>query len=276
MIEVKRVNHIYRQGLENEVIALKEVQLTIQKGEYLIVIGHNGSGKSTLAKHLNGLLIPTEGNVEVCGMNTKDHEKIWSIRQKVGMIFQNPDNQIVATAVEEDVAFALENLGVPPMEIRERVDKALKQVHLSDFTRHEPHLLSGGQKQRVAIAGVLAMEPDYLVLDEPTSMLDPQGRAEVMEILRALNKEKGVTIIHITHFVDECLGADRIVVMDKGTIGWEGPPRSLLSNLELLEEMEISPPPVVQLIHLLALRGLSIPTNLLTEQEVVDALCSLS
>ncbi len=276
MIEVKKVNHIYRQGLENEVIALKEVQLTIQKGEYLIVIGHNGSGKSTLAKHLNGLLIPTEGNVEVCGMNTKDHEKIWSIRQKVGMIFQNPDNQIVATAVEEDVAFALENLGVPPMEIRERVDKALKQVHLSDFTRHEPHLLSGGQKQRVAIAGVLAMEPDYLVLDEPTSMLDPQGRAEVMEILRALNKEKGVTIIHITHFVDECLGADRIVVMDKGTIGWEGPPRSLLSNLELLEEMEISPPPVVQLIHLLALRGLSIPTNLLTEQEVVDALCSLS
>lgn len=276
MISIKKLTHIYRQGYSNEVVALRKVGLTIQSGEFLVILGHNGSGKSTLAKHLNVLLLPTEGDVEVCGMNTKDGEKIWNIRQKVGMIFQNPDNQIVATAVEEDIAFALENLGVPSEEIRKRVDKALKLVHLSDYARYEPHLLSGGQKQRVAIAGALAMEPEYLVLDEPTAMLDPRGRREVMGTIKLLNRTRGITVIYITHFIDECLEADRIVVMNKGTISWKGSPRSLFSNLKLLEGMEISPPPTIQLIHSLALRGLKIPTNLLTEHEVVDALCSLS
>lgn len=275
LIEIRNLTHIYRRGQEDAVVGLKDVSLTISPGEFLVILGHNGSGKSTLAKHLNALLLPTEGDVVVAGINTRDAEKVWDIRQRVGMIFQNPDNQIVATVVEEDVAFALENLGLVSTEIRRRVDEALDLVDMSEYARHEPHLLSGGQKQRVAIAGVLAMQPQYLVLDEPTTMLDPLGRREVMDTIGDLNRSRGVTVIHITHSVEEAMEATRIIVMARGEIVWDGTPGLLFSDMDLLYKLEISPPPGIFLAHLLAQKGLKIPLGTLSTEEIVGALCVL-
>jgi energy-coupling factor transport system ATP-binding protein len=275
MIEIRNLTHIYRKGCEDEVLGLEAVNLTVSPSEFVVILGHNGSGKSTLAKHLNGLLLPTEGEVIVAGLNTKESERIWDIRRKVGMIFQNPDNQIVATIVEEDVAFALENLGLPSSEIRRRVDRALDLVDLLEYARREPHLLSGGQKQRVAIAGVLALEPEYLVLDEPTAMLDAQGRKEVLDTLRGLNLNRGVTVLHITHFVEEAFEASRVVVMAKGRIVWDGVPAALFSNPTLLRRLEIAPPPGVYLTHLLSQRGLALPSGLLSTEKIAEALCAL-
>src|SRR5699024_8824699 len=219
------------------------------KGEFLVILGHNGSGKSTLAKMMNGLLMPTSGEVSVMGMNTKDEEKIWDIRQKAGIVFQNPDNQIVATIVEEDVAFGPENQGVPPKEIRRRVDESLAIVEMSDYKKHAPHLLSGGQKQRVAIAGILAMNPDCIILDEPTSMLDPIGRIEVMDTILKLNKEEDKTIVHITHYMEEAVEADRIVVMEKGQIIMEGTPREVFSKVKEMKEIGLDVPQVTELAY---------------------------
>lgn len=275
LIEIRNLTHIYRRGQEDEVVGLKDVSLSVSPGEFLVILGHNGSGKSTLAKHLNALLLPTEGDVVVAGINTRDAEKVWDIRQRVGMIFQNPDNQIVATVVEEDVAFALENLGLVSSEIRRRVDEALDLVDMSEYARHEPHLLSGGQKQRVAIAGVLAMQPQYLVLDEPTTMLDPLGRREVMDTIGDLNRSRGVTVIHITHSVEEAIEATRIIVMARGEIVWDGTPGLLFSDMDLLHKLEISPPPGIFLVHLLAQKGLEIPLGMLSTEEIVRALCAL-
>lgn len=275
LIQVENLTHIYRKGQQGEAVGLRGVNLTISSGEFVVVLGHNGSGKSTLAKHLNGLLLPTEGEVIVAGTNTKESEKIWDIRRKVGMIFQNPDNQIVATIVEEDVAFALENLGLPSSEIRRRVDQALDSVDMLQYARHEPHLLSGGQKQRVAIAGVLAMEPEYLVLDEPTAMLDAQGRKEVLDTVRNLNENRRVTVLHITHFVEEALHVSRIVVMAKGGVVWEGVPAALFSDVELLRRLEIAPPPGIFLTHLLSEKGMVIPSGLLSTEQIAEALCAL-
>lgn len=275
LIEVSHLTHIYRRGQEDAVVGLKDVNLTVSPGEFLVILGHNGSGKSTLAKHLNALLLPTEGDVVVAGINTRDAERVWDIRQRVGMIFQNPDNQIVATVVEEDVAFALENLGLASTEIRRRVDEALDLVDMSGYARHEPHLLSGGQKQRVAIAGVLAMQPQYLVLDEPTTMLDSLGRREVMDTIGDLNRSRGVTVTHITHSIEEAMEATRIIVMARGEIIWDGTPDLLFSDMDLLYKLEISPPPGIFLVHLLAQKGLKIPLGALSTEEIVGALCAL-
>ena len=215
---------------EVEIYAVKGLDLHVKRGEFLVVLGHNGSGKSTIAKHINALLIPTEGTVIVDGLDTSDPNNLWKIRSKAGMVFQNPDNQLVATIVEEDVAFGPENLGVEPKEIRKRVDESLETVGMSEYKRHAPHLLSGGQKQRVAIAGVLAMKPDCIVFDEPTAMLDPSGRKEVMNNIKELNKKYGITIILITHFMDEAAQGDRIVVIDEGEIIMEGTPKNVFSQ----------------------------------------------
>lgn len=276
MIELSNLTHIYRAGQDDAVVALDKINLKIASGEFVVILGTNGSGKSTLAKHLNGLLLPTSGDVTVAGFNTKDPETLWTIRQMVGMIFQNPDNQIVATVVEEDVAFGPENLGIPSVEIRQRIDDALKIVHLSEYARFEPHLLSAGQKQRVAIAGVLAMRPRCLVLDEPTSMLDPLGQKEIMAILRELNAEHRVTVIHITHFVEEAIYADKILVMEKGKIVLEGPPRHIFADLDGLKELGIIPPPMTVLAQRLARAGLSLSLPILTVEEAVEALCALN
>lgn len=276
MIELSNLTHIYRAGQDDAVVALDKINLKIASGEFVVILGTNGSGKSTLAKHLNGLLLPTSGDVTVAGFNTKDPETLWTIRQMVGMIFQNPDNQIVATVVEEDVAFGPENLGIPSVEIRQRIDDALKIVHLSEYARFEPHLLSAGQKQRVAIAGVLAMRPRCLVLDEPTSMLDPLGQKEIMAILRELNAEHQVTVIHITHFVEEAIYADKILVMEKGKIVLEGPPRQIFADLDGLKELGIIPPPMTVLAQRLARAGLSLSLPILTVEEAVEALCALN
>lgn len=276
MIELSNLTHIYRAGQDDAVVALDKINLKIASGEFVVILGTNGSGKSTLAKHLNGLLLPTSGDVTVAGFNTKDPETLWTIRQMVGMIFQNPDNQIVATVVEEDVAFGPENLGIPSVEIRQRIDDALKIVHLSEYARFEPHLLSAGQKQRVAIAGVLAMRPRCLVLDEPTSMLDQLGQKEIMAILRELNAEHQVTVIHITHFVEEAIYADKILVMEKGKIVLEGPPRHIFADLDGLKELGIIPPPMTVLAQRLARAGLSLSLPILTVEEAVEALCALN
>ena len=222
MIKIDNVTYEYKSYDDEEIAAaVKNLSLEVKRGEFLIVLGHNGSGKSTLAKMMNGLLLPTSGDIEVMGMNTKDEDKIWDIRQKAGIVFQNPDNQIVATIVEEDVAFGPENQGIDPVEIRKRVDEALEIVEMSDYKKHAPHLLSGGQKQRVAIAGILAMNPDCIILDEPTSMLDPIGRIEVMNTIKKLNREEGKSIVLITHYMDEAVQGDRIVVMAQGEIKME-------------------------------------------------------
>ncbi len=254
---------------------LKDVSLSIEKGSFVAVLGHNGSGKSTFAKHINAILIPEEGKVLVEGLDTADEENLFAIRQKAGMVFQNPDNQIVATIVEEDVAFAPENLGVDPAEIRQRVDAALKAVNMYEYRNHAPTQLSGGQKQRVAIAGVIAMQPDCIVLDEPTAMLDPQGRQEVMETIRRLNREKGVTIVLITHYMEEAAQSDRVVVIDGGKVLLDDTPRRVFRQVETLKAVGLDVPQVTELAHLLRQEGISISDEIITDEECVSALETL-
>ena len=260
VIEFEQVHFTY-PGEEHE--SLCGIDLTIEQGSFVAVLGHNGSGKSTLAKHMNAILTPTEGRVLVCGIDTADEEKLLDVRRRVGMVFQNPDNQIVANVVEDDVAFAPENLGVPPEEIRQRVDDALKQVWMYDFRQHAPHLLSGGQKQRVAIAGVIAMRPEIIVLDEPTAMLDPQGRQEVVSTITGLCREKGMTVVLITHHMDECIGADRLIVMSAGRIVSDGTPAEVFSQVELMEREGLSVPETTQLLYDLRKEGFDLPLDAL-------------
>lgn len=254
---------------------LKDVSLDIKKGEFVAVLGHNGSGKSTIAKHMNAILLPCGGKVYVEGIDTSDEERLFDIRQRVGMVFQNPDNQIVATIVEEDVAFALENLGVPPDEMRQRVDDALKSVGMYEYREHSPHQLSGGQKQRIAIAGIIAMRPDCIVLDEPTAMLDPHGRRSVMRTVKKLNKEFGITIVLITHYMDEAAQADRIVVMDNGEIIMDNVPKEVFSNVELMKKIGLDVPQVTELMYLLGQSGLPSDTHIIDEEECTEALIKL-
>ena len=272
MIEVNHLSHLYVDENGNDVRALDDVSLSIGRGEFVAIIGTNGSGKSTLAKHFNVLLQPTEGTVTVCGFNTLDDEHIWNIRQHVGMVFQNPDNQIVAAVVEEDVAFGPENLGVPSAEIRKRVDDALAAVNMTEYAEHGPHLLSGGQKQRIAIAGVLAMKPDCIVLDEPTAMLDPKGRLEVLETIHRLNKEEGITIVIITHFMEEAVTADRVVVMKNGVKLQEGTPREIFTQVDTLKDLGLDVPVAAEVASKLIQKGIDIPNDIITNDELGDAL----
>ena len=254
------------------VLALKGVDLTIEQGSFVVVLGHNGSGKSTLAKTLNGVLLPCGGHVYVEGMDTLDEHLLLAIRRTVGMVFQNPDNQIVANVVEEDVAFAPENLGVSSREIRQRVDDALAAVGMGEVARHAPHLLSGGQKQRIAIAGVLAMEPECIVLDEATAMLDPVGRREVLSAVHRLNREKGITVVLITHHMNEAEDADRVVVMDDGKVIMDGAPRQVFTQVERLRSMGLTVPDTVDLLDRLRKDGLDVPLTALTVEECADAI----
>ena len=272
MIEVNHLSHLYVDENGNDVRALDDVSLSIGRGEFVAIIGTNGSGKSTLAKHFNVLLQPTEGTVTVCGFDTLDDEHIWNIRQHVGMVFQNPDNQIVAAVVEEDVAFGPENLGVPSAEIRKRVDDALAAVNMTEYAEHGPHLLSGGQKQRIAIAGVLAMKPDCIVLDEPTAMLDPKGRLEVLETIHRLNKEEGITIVIITHFMEEAVTADRVVVMKNGVKLQEGTPREIFTQVDTLKDLGLDVPVAAEVASKLIQKGVDIPNDIITNDALGDAL----
>ena len=255
--------------------AIDDFNLDIKKGEFVAIIGHNGSGKSTLSKNLNAILVPTSGDINIKGMNTKDEKYLWDIRQTAGMVFQNPDNQIVATIVEEDVAFGCENLGIPSQEIRLRVDEALKNVDMYDLRERQPHLLSGGQKQRVAIAGIIAMRPECIIFDEATAMLDPSGRQEVMNTIKRLNKEYNITVLHITHFMEEAVEADRVIVMEKGKLALEGTPREVFSNVTRLKEIGLDVPYMTEIAHLLKEDGLYIRDNILTVDEMVVELCQL-
>jgi energy-coupling factor transport system ATP-binding protein len=270
-IKIEKLRFCYGEEQEKTEV-LHGVDLEINEGEFVCILGHNGSGKSTLAKHLNGILIGESGDVVVGGINTRDEEKIFDIRSRVGMVFQNPDNQIVATIVEEDVAFALENLGVDPDEIRKRVDEALKTVGMYERRLDEPHKLSGGQKQRVAIAGVLAMHPKCIVLDEPTAMLDPKGRQQVMNTIVRLAREEGITVVLITHFMDEAALCDRIVVMNHGEVIMDDAPKAVFSRADELKEIGLSVPAVTELCLLLRQNGVDIPTNLTKEEEILNAL----
>ena len=260
---------------QEEKIAINDVNLQIKEGEFIAILGHNGSGKSTMAKHMNALLIPTEGKMLVNKMDTSDMNNLWNIRETAGMVFQNPDNQLVATIVEEDVAFGPENLGVPPEEIRKRVDEALERVGMSEYKRHAPHLLSGGQKQRIAIAGILAMKPKCIIFDEPTAMLDPSGRKEVLDTIIDLNKNYGITVILITHYMDEAAKADRIVVMDKGKLILDGKPRDVFSNVEKMKSIGLDVPQVTELSYELQKAGINIDTRILDVNEMVNAICQL-
>ncbi len=260
---------------QTEKIAINHVNMDVKKGEFLVILGHNGSGKSTMAKHMNALLLPSGGRMYVDGLDTSDVDNIWEVRRRSGMVFQNPDNQLVATIVEEDVAFGPENLGVEPSEIRKRVDDSLKAVGMYEYRKHAPHLLSGGQKQRIAIAGILAMMPKCIVLDEPTAMLDPSGRKEVMKTIKEVNRKFGITIILITHYMDEAAQADRIIVMDKGEKVMEGVPREIFSQVEKIKDIGLDVPQVTELAYELQKEGLDITTEILNIDEMVDALCQL-
>ncbi len=274
MIKLNHLTHIfYKESTKQEVKALDDVSLEIHEGEHIAVLGHNGCGKSTLAKHLNALLLPTEGTVEVDAVDTASEADLWTIRQTVGMVFQNPDNQLVATTVEEDVAFGPENMGMEPSIIRQRVDEALEAVGMQEYKDKGPHLLSGGQKQRVAIAGIIAMRPKYIVFDEPTAMLDPLGRREVMETMQQLNKEEGITIINITHFMEEAVLADRVIVMEHGRIVLSGTPKEVFTHVDLLKRMQLDVPPVVELAALLHKENKQIAADLMTIEEMVTELC---
>ena len=276
MIECKNVVFKYSTGEEGiEKIAIDGLNLEVNNGEFLVILGHNGSGKSTVAKHMNALLTPTEGTVIVNGLDTCNEENIWDIRSTAGMVFQNPDNQLVATIVEEDVAFGPENLGVPPQEIRQRVDDALEKVGMSEYKRHAPHLLSGGQKQRIAIAGILAMQPKCIIFDEPTAMLDPSGRKEVMKTIKRLNKEENITTLHITHFMEEAVDADRVIVMEKGKKLLEGTPKEVFSKIDTLKNIGLDVPCMTELSNLLKSEGLDIRDDILTVDEMVMELCQL-
>lgn len=279
-IEARKLVHEYiRRDEEGNVegidVALDGVDLDIKEGEFIAVLGHNGSGKSTLAKHLNVLLEASGGTLWVDGKDTTKEENLWDIRKNAGMVFQNPDNQIIASVVEEDVAFGPENIGVPTDEIWKRVENSLKSVGMIQYREHSPNKLSGGQKQRVAIAGVMAMEPKCIVLDEPTAMLDPNGRKEVLDAVERLNKEKGVTVILITHYMEEVIRADRVYVMDKGKVVMQGTPRNIFSQVDTLKSYRLDVPQITLLAYELRKAGMDIPEGILTRQELVDALCRL-
>ena len=262
------------EGAEPEATrAIDDVNLDIQAGQFIAVLGHNGSGKSTLAKHINGLLVPTEGTLWVDNMDTSEEEDIWKIRQKAGMVFQNPDNQIIGSVVEEDVGFGPENIGVPTEEIWKRVDESLQATGMVAYRHHSPNKLSGGQKQRVAIAGVMVMRPECIVLDEPTAMLDPNGRKEVLKAVRELNEKEGVTVILITHYMEEVVFADHVFVMDQGHVVMQGTPREVFSRVEELKALRLDVPQVTLLAHELKQAGVEIPDGILTIEELVDALC---
>ena len=261
---------------EAERNAVDGVSMRVKKGEFLAILGHNGSGKSTLAKLFNALYVPGEGTVWVCGMDTREDELVFDIRQHAGMVFQNPDNQIVATIVEEDVAFGLENNGVPPREIRVRIDEALRAVNMSEYAKKAPHMLSGGQKQRVAIAGVLAMKPDVIILDESTAMLDPSGRAEVMSTVHRLNREEGISVVIITHYMSEAATADYVIVMDEGKIAMSGTPREVFTQVERVRALGLDVPPMTDLADRLRKDGVGIRPDVLTVEEMVEEVCRLS
>ncbi|WP_066616733.1 energy-coupling factor transporter ATPase [Clostridium magnum] len=276
MIECKNVTYKYENSDKDDIkLALDDVNLQVKKGEFLVILGRNGSGKSTIAKHMNALLIPSGGNVYVNGLDTSDEKNIWDIRNKAGMVFQNPDNQIVATIVEEDVAFGPENLGVESSEIRKRVDDCLRKVNMYDYKKHAPHLLSGGQKQRVAIAGVLAMMPECVVFDESTAMLDPSGRREVINTIKEINSNHNITVVLITHYMEEAVEADRIIVMDSGKIITEGVPRDVFSNVEKMKNIGLDVPQMTELSYELRKNGMNVSANILTIDEMVNELCRL-
>jgi energy-coupling factor transport system ATP-binding protein len=272
IVEAENLGHRYSLGDQGEILALTGVEFHVKKGEFIAIIGRNGSGKSTLAKHLNALLLPTEGAVWVRGMDTRRPENLWNVRQSAGMVFQNPDNQLVAAVVEEDVAFGPENLGLDPGEIRRRVTESLEAVDMAGYASFAPHLLSGGQKQRVAIAGILAMRPECIILDEPTAMLDPQGRLEVLSTIKTLNGE-GITVILITHFMEEAVDADRVLVMEGGQVAMAGSPSEVFSRVDLLRGMGLDVPQVLVLAQQLRAAGLDVPGDLLTVDEMVEHLC---
>ena len=273
IISVENLAYTY-PGMDDQpgVVVFEDLNLTIQEGTFVAVLGTNGCGKSTLAKHFNSILLPTGGKVWVCGIDTANEERIMQVRRNVGMVFQNPDNQIVANVVEEDVAFGPENLGISSPEIRHRVNKALKQVGMYDYREHAPHLLSGGQKQRIAIAGVIAMEPKCIVLDEPTAMLDPRGRREVIETIGRLNREKKITVVLITHHMDEAAQADRVVVLHKGHVAADGSPREVFSQVELLHSIGLAAPESVELCWELNKQGFQLPLDKLDPQECAQTL----
>ncbi len=275
MLQTEHLSFTYpaEEGVSTSTTALEDVSLSIEKGSFVVVLGHNGSGKSTLAKHMNAVLLPSGGAVYVEGMDTRDEALLLEIRRRVGMVFQNPDNQIVANVVEEDVAFAPENLGVPSEEIRRRVDDALAAVGMSEFTRHAPHLLSGGQKQRVAIAGVIAMAPECIVLDEATAMLDPAGRCEVLSAIRALNQERNITVVLITHHMDEAMDADRLIVMNDGKLVMNGTPAEVFTQVDALRAMGLAAPDTVELLYGLRQSGMDVPLDALTVDACADAIC---
>ena len=272
-IIVSNLAYAYPEAERN---AVDGVSMRVKKGEFLAILGHNGSGKSTLAKLFNALYVPGEGTVWVCGMDTREDGLVFDIRQHAGMVFQNPDNQIVATIVEEDVAFGLENNGVPPREIRVRIDEALRAVNMSEYAKKAPHMLSGGQKQRVAIAGVLAMKPDVIILDESTAMLDPSGRAEVMSTVHRLNREEGISVVIITHYMSEAATADYVIVMDEGKIAMSGTPREVFTQVERVRALGLDVPPMTDLADRLRKDGVGIRPDVLTVEEMVEEVCRLS
>ena len=274
IIEVNNISFEYITE-EDSFKAIDDLSLNIKEGEFLAIIGHNGSGKSTLSKNLNAILMPTKGNILIDGMDTREEEKLWDIRQTAGMVFQNPDNQIVATVVEEDVAFGPENLGIKPEEIRRRVDESLKSVGIYELRDRQPHLLSGGQKQRVAIAGIIAMKPKCVIFDEATAMLDPSGRKEVMSTIKRLNKEENISVIHITHFMEEAVDADRVIVMEKGKKVLEGTPKQVFSKIDMLKKIGLDVPYMTELSKELNKEGLKIESDILTVDEMVMQLCQL-
>lgn len=282
MVKSENLKYEYKRTFENgnethteTVVALNGVSIEIERGSFVAVLGHNGSGKSTFAKHINALIKPTEGTIIVDGYDTANDEFIWNIRQSAGMVFQNPDNQIVATVVEEDVAFGPENLGIEPKEIRRRVDAALENVGMAEFKKHTPSKLSGGQKQRIAIAGILAMKPKCIVLDEPTAMLDPIGRRDVIETVKRLNKEEGITIVLITHYMDETVGADKVIVIDNGNVVMQGAPREIFVQVETLKKYGLDVPQATEIAYNLRRLGIDIPEDILTADEMVGAVCQL-
>ncbi|WP_373600675.1 energy-coupling factor transporter ATPase [Paraclostridium bifermentans] len=274
IVSVKNVSFEYITE-DSKFKAIDDLTLNVKQGEFVVVIGHNGSGKSTLSKNLNAILMPTEGDIHIDGFNTKEEEHLWDIRQTAGMVFQNPDNQIVATIVEEDVAFGPENLGIEPIEIVKRVEESLKSVGMYELRDRQPHLLSGGQKQRVAIAGIIAMKPKCIIFDEATAMLDPSGRKEVMKTIKRLNKKEGITIIHITHFMEEAVDADRVIVMEKGKKVLEGTPKQVFSKVEKLKNIGLDVPYMTELSKELRDQGIDIDGDILTVDEMVMELCQL-
>ena len=278
MIKAKNVVFEYQKYDEEGNVcetkrAVDGVEIDVKKGDFVAILGHNGSGKSTLAKHINALLLPSEGEVWVAGMNTKEENHVWDIRQSAGMVFQNPDNQIIGTVVEEDVGFGPENMGIPTEEIWERVEEALKAVGMYKYRKHSPNRLSGGQKQRVAIAGIVAMHPQCIVLDEPTAMLDPNGRKEVIRAVRALNMVEEITVLLITHYMEEVVHADKVIVMDEGKVVMQGTPKEIFSHVEELKKLRLDVPQVTLLAHELKKKGIPLPDGILTIEELVNELC---